>query len=190
MDKDNKLMMERFINNRKQGIDAIVESYKRGDVTKDQLIEEGLWDRVKARGAGFKSGAGQIAKNVGSVAKAGGQAVMGRGADAAQTIQNVREPSPQGMDAKSLSLVNSHIKKLQNGVAALTNDLKKLGMDPAGEMVTSNPEAATAITALQQALTKAANSFAQPKPSSRGRMNKGTKAVNALQQNVAPATTP
>ena len=41
-------MMERFINNRKQGIDAIVESYKRGDVTKDQLIEEGLWDRVKA----------------------------------------------------------------------------------------------------------------------------------------------
>lgn len=146
-----------------------------------EIIDEGIWDRMKARGAGLKGGikgAGQqIAGTVkGAVAGAQGNTA---GVDAATAQREAGQG--QGMDAKTLSLVNSHLNKISKTLTDFENDLTKLGMDPQ-TIQTTNPEAGAALTSLRTALTTLTNSFDPSK--ARG------KAVSNLDANVNPAPEP
>jgi hypothetical protein len=110
---DDRLMMESYEQDRKNKID------------------EGILDRLKARGAGVKGRA-----------KAVGRAALGK--------SPVSKSAP-GMDERAYSIASSHIKKIEKAILDFNTDLQKLGMDV--EAIRSdNPDAAAALTSLQTSL--------------------------------------
>ena len=146
-----------------------------------EKMNEGLWDRLKARGAGLKGGIKGAGQRIAGTAK-------GAMAGATGNIAGVQAASAQraagqgmGLDAKSLSLVNSHLGKLNKVLSDFENDLSKLGMDPE-TIKTSNPEAAQALTSIKTALSQVTNAF---KP---GQVR--AQAVTGLQNKVNPSTPP
>jgi len=124
--------------------DALIQGYKSGTVTKQQLIEEGIWDRMKARGAGAMGAAKDLGKRVSGAAHGVAAGFTGKEGPAPQKFT-------QGLDAKALSIANSHMKKIEAAIAGFSNDMAKLGLDPKS-MAATNPEAASALTALSGAL--------------------------------------
>tara|TARA_R100000008_G_scaffold19975_1_gene10298 strand:+ start:10012 stop:10437 length:426 start_codon:yes stop_codon:yes gene_type:complete len=107
-------------------------------------IDEGILDRLKARGAGAMTkmkgaGRGMLQKGLGAVAGAAGEEEMaakmkGKAADTAAATAGKAEAQ------KMLSLMNSHLANIQK-------DLKKLGIDP------TTPGIKGALTALQRAVS-------------------------------------
>lgn len=182
---DDKLMWDaydrknKFTNN---AIEAAIKAYINGEKSEQELIEEGIWDRLKARGAkaGLKSipsrlkGAAQTA-----IGKAGG-AVGGEAAKQIQQIgrQTTAAAKAQKLDAKSLSLVNSHLRNLNKVLQNFENDLTKLGMDPE-TIKKTNPEAAAALTSIKTALASITNAFEPGKSRA--------SAVSKLQQKLKPS---
>ena len=134
-----------------------------------KLIDEGILDRMKARGAGAKAGIKSIGGRLKGAAQTGvGKMASAVGGDAAgQQLQQMGQATTAGakaqsLDAKSLSLVNSHIQKLNAVLKNFTNDLDKLGMD-IKTIKTTNPEAAAALTSIQTGVAGVANAFAPGK---------------------------
>jgi len=116
----------------------------------EELIEEGLWDRMKARGSqavGAVRGAGQQVKGgfqqaAGSaLSKAGSAGAKAFGGSEDNTLSNKgREFSQQGQQASGEGMVSGHNAKVQylqknidkridSFVADIKNDIKKLGLD-------------------------------------------------------------
>lgn len=79
----------------------------------EETLEEGLYDRMKARAAGVKNAAGSYMKGVGSALK-GGAAEGG--------VKGKYE------SAKVQSIVNSHVKKIDAALSGFATDLVKLGL--------------------------------------------------------------
>ena len=125
----------------------------------EELIEEGLWDRMKARGSqavgavrgagqqlkgGVQQAAGNVVQGAGNLAAKGVQAVGGtidpannKLAQAGQNLQqqgqqNIQTGGQQGNIAKLDSYKNSAAQKIQNMVADIQNDLNKLGIQIQG----------------------------------------------------------
>lgn len=157
---DDRIMMEKYLN--------------KGT---EEVIEEGLWDQMKARGAGIKGAAKGLGQRVAGAAKGAVAGVKGdvKGVQAAQQQQAAGKA--MGLDAKSLSLVNSHLKNLNKVLVNFENDLSKLGMDPE-TIRTTNPEAAAALTSIKTALSTVTNSFLPGKARQ--------AAVTSLQTKVKP----
>ena len=190
---DDKKMWEDFKTSRLKEadaqLDAAAKRYKAGEVTKDQLIQEGIWDRMKARGAGLKAGVQSAPQRL----KGAAQSALGKaagavgGGDTAQALQQQGQDTASAaknaaFDPKALSIINSYIGKLQKTVTSFNNDLKQLGIDPKGELLQTNPDAAKAINGLASAINELVGNI----------QSSGTRgqAYGALQQNVAPAPAP
>jgi hypothetical protein len=121
-------------------------------------VQEGMWDQFKANTAGNWSGASGRGKQALGTVKGAWAGATGdiEGVEAAQAQK--RAGATQGMDAKSLSIVNSHLKRLKKFVTNFKNDLKALGMD-IEEIRETNPEAAAALTSIETAVTQVSNAF-------------------------------
>lgn len=132
-------------NQLKQIIDEEIQAMiENGD------IDEGMLDRLKARGSGaiskMKTGAkGMVQKGLGSALGAAGK--MGAGDVATQAATDLKQAATDTKAAgvnkakatKAASILNSHLK-------ALVNDLNKLGVN------IDQPDVKKAIAALQQAV--------------------------------------
>lgn len=79
----------------------------------EDVVEEGMWDRIKARGAGIKGAAGSWAKGV-------GQAIKGQ--------QSTEDPQAKYKQAKIDSIVKSHIAKIDHALSKFATDLVYLGL--------------------------------------------------------------
>jgi hypothetical protein len=127
-------------------LEDAARAFEAGEVTKDQLIEEGIWDRLRARGAGAVGAAKDIGKRV-------------KGAAAGFTGKAQPEQKfTGGMDAKTASIANTHIQKITKAIADFQNDMTKLGLDP-DTMRQTSPEAGTAIDTLNRALNSLKTNF-------------------------------
>lgn len=95
----------------------------------EQLLEEGFWDRMKARG----SQAVGAAKGIGQMAKGIGQSVVGTVSDDPELQRKSRESFQTGRNAGSNAKLDSYIKsidtKISKMVGDVVNDLSKLGID-------------------------------------------------------------
>jgi len=112
--------------------------------SKEELIDEGLWDRAKAKAAGFKAGAKQVGKNIGAGAKAVTQLASGEGEKAVQTAQSVAKPGGAKASAQASSLAKSHVAKIQKAVQRFQADMDKLGLTQE-KIAEVSPEAGQAI---------------------------------------------
>lgn len=150
---DDKKMWELFVESaqeqQKREEDAILEAYEAGKITKEQLVEEGLWDRLKARGAGAVGSAKGLGQRVGGMAKGAMAGMRGdtEGVQAAQAQQ--QSGASMGLNARAISLVQSYSNKITKLVSSLRNDLNKLGLDDSS-LKQSNPEVYETIRALKQ----------------------------------------
>jgi hypothetical protein len=106
----------------------------------EETLEEGMYDRVKARAAGVKDAAGSYMKGLGSALK-GGAAEGG--------------VSNKYNSAKTQSIINSHVKKIDAALSGFATDLVKLGLvdedqaekiaGRASNIVRANPTVANVI---------------------------------------------
>jgi len=145
------------------------------------VIEEGIWDRMKARGAGAKSlGVGGMAKKYAQ--KGASKALGAMGAtNAAQELSG--KAATAGLDAKTLSLITSYITKIEKTINSLNNDMSKLGLD-ANKMMATNPDVAKAL----KALTGQVNNL-KTRLSQGGQVGKAVSAAQTATQPVSPAQT-
>lgn len=182
---DDRLMWEAYINRTKSIEDALLEEgIDYTTLTQEEfkdLLDEGLWDRLKARGAGLAGSVKGLGSRIGGTVKGAIAGATGdiAGVQAAQAQKQAAKAAP--MDAKTLSIVNSHIKKIEGTIANLQNDLTKLGLDPA-KMKATNPEAAAAL----QALTGAVNNL-KSRLQPTGQVGKAIGSVGAAPAAPAPA---
>jgi len=108
---------------------SIYETYK-GTAANKEILEEGLFDRLKARGA----------QAVGAVKGLGAQAagtVKGAVAGATGNVASVKAAQMQrktgaiqGQLSKIESYKKSAVQKMSNSIDDIINDLTKLGMPP------------------------------------------------------------
>jgi hypothetical protein len=106
----------------------------------EDVVEEGMWDRIKARGAGVKDAAGSWTKGV-------GQAIKGQ--------PSTEDPQAKYKSAKITSILNSHIAKIDHALSNFATDLVKLGLvdentaekiaDRASSIIKANPHVANVI---------------------------------------------
>tara|TARA_R110000744_G_scaffold196853_1_gene316198 strand:- start:57 stop:662 length:606 start_codon:yes stop_codon:yes gene_type:complete len=94
-----------------------------------KCLEEGFFDRVKARA----SGAVDSVKQMGSNVKQVGKAVVKGGEF------ETKNPSDRYASSKNQSIVNTHLGKIQKELSAFATDLAKLGIleDAAAEQMAS-----------------------------------------------------
>jgi hypothetical protein len=94
-----------------------------------KCLEEGFFDRVKARA----SGAVDSVKQIGSNVKRVGKAVVKGGEF------ETKNPSDRYASSKNQSIVNTHLGKIQKELSAFATDLVKLGIleDAAAEQMAS-----------------------------------------------------
>jgi len=164
---DDSKMWDAFAEDSKSEQEAyeksMLEAYKQGIVTKDQLIEEGLWDRMKARGAG----AGGSIKSLGTRAKGLAQSATGKVAgalgakSAAKELQAAGKASQQsasqrGMDARAMQLINSHVAKIERAIFDMQNDINKKGFL---DLNKADPNIKAGIEAIQKATTTLKNAL-------------------------------
>lgn len=106
--------------------DQILMENAYNEVVKQQLIDEGLWDRIKAGTSGIAAGAGAALGNVGKVVKAGGQGIMGKGAEAKKTIASVKDVGAAAGTAKAKSFVKGTGAKLASEIDEAVKALVKI----------------------------------------------------------------
>jgi hypothetical protein len=102
----------------------------------DEILEEGLWDRMQARGSqamGAIRGAGQQLKGA-AQQKLGqiGSEMLDGPKDNTMTRkgqQNIQSGKASGQNAKIDFLRKNIDKRISNFVAEIKNDIKKLGLD-------------------------------------------------------------
>ena len=95
----------------------------------EQLLEEGWFDRLKARGSqalGAVKGVGQMAKGI-------GQGVVGTISDDPELQRKSRESFQTGKSAGNNAKIDSYIKSIDNKVTKMVDDvvsdLSKLGIE-------------------------------------------------------------
>jgi uncharacterized protein YjbJ (UPF0337 family) len=103
-------------------------------------LEEGLWDRMKARGAGAIGSAKGLGNRFTGAAKAGAGTFTGNKDLQAAGQQQAQVGKSYGIDAKAGSLMKSHIAKIQKAVADFQNDVSKLGLE------NSNPNMSKSVS--------------------------------------------
>jgi len=127
------------------------EAYQHKKIKASSIVDEGIWDRLKARGAGVKGtvkGAGQRIAGATKGAVAGVKGDIS-GVQSAQAQQLAGKAV--GLNAKTLSLANSHIQKISKDILDFQNDMTKLGLDP-DTIQQTYPAAGTALITLDRAL--------------------------------------
>jgi len=142
---DDSKMWDKFVKTASTKDEAykksVIEAYKQGRITKEELIQEGLWDRVKARGAGALGSFKDVGKRIKGAAQ---------GVKAGFTGQ--QGPAPQqftsGLDAKAMSIINSHVNKIERELIDTTRDLEKLGLTDS-ELQKKSPDVASAVNTLK-----------------------------------------
>jgi len=140
-------------------------------------VQEGVFDRLKAKTAGVIGGAKGLGQQAAGLAKGAVAGATGNVAGVEAATAQRAAGSVQGMDAKSLSLVNGYLGKINKAFTGLETDLRKLGMDV--EVIRqTNPEAAAALTSVKSALAQLTGTFT-------GKGNRAA-AVSNLQQGSTP----
>lgn len=163
---DDRLMWEEFVKDSNE---------------KQQILEEGLWDRVKARGAGAIGSIKGLGKRVSGAVKSGAGAWTGNQAKMQAGAQTAAAGAAMGLDAKTLSLANNHMKKIKAAIADFQNDMTKLGLDTK-TMQQKSPAASAAIQALNGALN---NLISRLQPA--GQVGKVVGQVGQPAATAAPA---
>jgi len=105
--------------------------------TDDDVQEEGLFDRLKAKGSSIKAGAEAMGSNVKGAARGVGSQVkhnlMGGEKPAPSKGVKAKDVSKIAQAKKTHSILNSHIVKLDNALSNLATDVTKLGVMDASE---------------------------------------------------------
>lgn len=153
-------------------------------INNNQVLEEGIWDTVKAKAAGgwagfqpkamIKSGiASGLGKVAGLVDKQSGQRLQKVGADARQQMRDA------GMEAKVNSILNSHLKSINNVSSEIIKDLNRLNL---------NPDGITPDQLAKQMLNKFENILIAQTPSLQGNTSGGnsTPATQSKPQTPKP----
>lgn len=78
----------------------------------DETLEEGVLDRLRARGAHAKAGLGQIGRNLKNTAKAGIAGAMGDREGMERSGAKLADPRRKASDAALNSLVKSFVRDL------------------------------------------------------------------------------
>jgi len=97
-------------------------------------VDEGLFDRIRARAAGFAGGAKQLGKNIQQVAKAGKAGVMGDPEAAKGELEKVSAPEAAKKAALAASRLKSAYKQIGKLNLDIFNDIKKLGLQDNSEI--------------------------------------------------------
>lgn len=99
---------------------VVEEESEEEDEEDGDVVEEGIWDRTKARAAGVKDAMGASATHM---KKAFGGAKHERAEDVGSKFEK----------GKSYSIMNSHAVKLDKQLSSLVTDATKLGIMDAGQ---------------------------------------------------------
>jgi len=110
------------MNNKNTDFDDLADVYlesKQNKTTPDntpdeELIQEGLYDRIKARAEGLKDAAGSYTSGVKS-------ALMGKTGE-------IEDSKGKYKQTKIQSIVNSHVNKIDASLSEFATDLVKLGV--------------------------------------------------------------
>jgi hypothetical protein len=161
---DDSKMWDSFVEDRKTVVEQhetkILEAYKNGQVSKEQLIEEGLWDRIKARGAGA---IGNISSAKDKLGARWDKSRAQKQTDFNAANKRYKEAAKTSGNRRAMSIINSHVKKIQQAANNMWNDLGTLGLskkDEATGQLTispefqqSNPEAARVLASFAGTVT-------------------------------------
>lgn len=125
-------------------------------VDPQQLIEEGWWDRVKARTAGVAGGAKPAVRIGAGVASGLGKVAGAFSPDAGKALQKVgaegrRKVAAAGQTSKISSVLNSKRNSITKLANDIINDLNKLGLNSKG--MTADDVSKSLLTDIETMLT-------------------------------------
>lgn len=125
-------------------------------INNQQVLEEGLWDRTKAKASQLYRGAAPMKRLGAGIASGLGKVAGKFSPEAGQALQKVgaegrRQASAAGETAKITSILNSKRNSITSLANDLINDLNKLGLNSKG--MTADQVASSLLTDIENMLT-------------------------------------